>query len=230
MKRLTYLLGAATLLVATAGPLLVLSAAPASAHAEREVGKYTVEVGWETEPTYTGQPNFVHVGVTDSAGKPVDDIGDKLQVVVSADGKQSAPMKPELALERTGQHGVFNAPIIPTAPGIYTFHVTGAIKDQPINLTLSSSDSTFDQVVDPSTVQFPNKVPTAGDLAAKSDRLAQRVDTASTKATDAKDADSTTRTYVIILSVLVLIAIVLAIAAIWRSARTVRPGGATTTT
>jgi hypothetical protein len=44
-----------------AGLLLTLGAAPASAHEERKVGKYTLAVGFGDEPAYSGEKNSVQM-------------------------------------------------------------------------------------------------------------------------------------------------------------------------
>src|SRR5262249_24940476 len=150
-------------------------------------------VGWKVEPAYSGVPNAVYLGVKDASGKPVDDIGNALKVVVSAGAQTSPPLEPQLSFDADtgiGTHGEFDAAIIPTAPGVYTFHFTGAINGQNVDEKFTSSYSTFDDVVDPSTAQFPEKVPTAAELATNSARVGARAGHAVTKAASADDSAS----------------------------------------
>jgi hypothetical protein len=76
-----------------AGVLLALGAAPASAHEERKIGSYTVEVGFADEPAYTGAKNSVLMVIHDASDKPVVDLGDTLKVDISTAGKVQFPSK-----------------------------------------------------------------------------------------------------------------------------------------
>jgi len=193
---------AAAVPVGAALAIVLGLAAPASAHQVVTVGKYQLTIGWNTEPTYSGQPNAVYLGVKDKATlKPVDDIGDSLRVVVGTGNQSSPPLEPQLSFDEDtglGAHGVFTAPIIPTAPGVYTFHFTGSINGQTINQTFKSSGSTFDDVVDPSTAQFPVKVPAPAELSTNVARLNARVADATSKASTAHDDASTATTLAIV--------------------------------
>src|SRR3954471_10104323 len=80
---------------------LVCLAAPASAHVETTAGSYDIEVGWNVEPTYAGQPNAVFLSVNDEAGKPVEDIGTDLHVVVSTGAQKSQPLSFQSAGEES---------------------------------------------------------------------------------------------------------------------------------
>jgi len=165
---------------------------PVAAHIVKQVGPYTVAIGWVREPTYVGQLNAVQVVIRDAKGNPVSDLSaDDLKVVVSAAGQQSDPMSLAPTFDEDtglGIPGDYEAPIIPTAPGDYTFHVTGTIHSTKIDETVTSSDTTFDAVVDPSAVQFPNKLPALGDLATKVDRVDARVQAQASAASDASSS------------------------------------------
>jgi hypothetical protein len=202
MKRLAAALAALMGAGALTAMLLLASAAPASAHVVTVVGKYQITVGWDVEPTYSGQPNAVYLGVKDAATlQPVDDIGNSLRVVVSTGNQSFPPMQPELSFDSDtglGSHGVFLAPIIPTAPGVYTFKFSGSINGQAVTKSFTSSDSTFDDVADPSTVEFPTKTPTVAELSTNAARLNSRVAAAESKASSAHDSASTATTLAIV--------------------------------
>ena len=106
-------------------------ATPVAAHIVKQVGPYTVALGWVHEPTYVGQLNGVQVVIKDAKGNPVSDLSaDDLKVVVSTAGQQSDPMSLAPTFDEDtglGIPGDYEAPMIPTAPGDYTFHVTGTI-------------------------------------------------------------------------------------------------------
>lgn len=190
--------------------LFFLSATPAWAHEQRQVGAYQLTVGWSHEPTYVGIENAVQLFVKDAAGNPLDDLGTppSLQVTVSSGTKTSDPLELKASFDADtglGMHGEFDAAVIPTAPGTFTFHFTGSINGQKIDEKFTSSDSTFDDVQAPSAIEFPNQDPTNGDLAANLTRLNPRVDNALAVAKSARDkADSA--------STLALAALVVAVA------------------
>jgi len=167
-------------------------ATPVAAHIVKQVGPYTVALGWVREPTYVGQLNAVQVVIRDAKGNPVSDLtADDLKVVVSTAGQQSDPMSLAPTFDEDtglGIPGDYEAPMIPTAPGDYTFHVTGTIHNTKIDETATSSDTTFDSVVDASAVQFPNKLPPVGDLATRLERVDARVQSQISAANDAKSS------------------------------------------
>src|SRR5256885_9937455 len=162
---------------ARARPIAILAiglaslATPVAAHVVKQVGPYSVALGWVHEPTYVGQLNAVQVVIKDAKGNPVSDLSaDALKVVVSTAGQQSDPLSLGPKFDEDtglGIPGDYEAPLIPTAPGGYTFLVTGSIHATRIDETATSSDTTFDSVVDPSAVQFPSKLPALGDIATR---------------------------------------------------------------
>ncbi|HLY35961.1 MAG TPA: hypothetical protein VKU35_04535 [Candidatus Limnocylindria bacterium] len=179
--------------IAIAATALALGlASTATAHIVKQVGPYTVAIGWLREPTYVGELNAVQVVIKDKSGNPVSDLtADDLRVVVTASGTQSDPMAlaptfdPDTAL---GIPGDYEAPLIPTAPGAYTFHVTGTIHNQPIDETATSAEDTFDSAVLPTAIQFPDALPALGDVATRIERTDARAQAAGVVAQQAKDA------------------------------------------
>jgi len=133
-------------------------ATPVAAHIVKQVGPYTVALGWVHEPTYVGQLNAVQVVIKDARGNPVSDLSaDDLKVVVSTAGQQSDPMALAPTFDEDtglGIPGDYEAPLIPTSPGDYTFHVTGTIHSTKIDETATSSDTTFVAAVDPGPIQY----------------------------------------------------------------------------
>ena len=163
-----------------AGAILAIAlAGVAGAHVVVKVGSYSVAIGWAHEPTYVGQENAVQVIITDGAGKPVDDLSaDDLKVVVSTGGQQSDPLALEPRFDADtglGIHGDYEASLMPTAPGDYTFHVTGSIHGTQIDKTETSSDSTFNAAVGATGIQFPAKLPTMAEVTTRLDRVDARI-------------------------------------------------------
>ena len=182
-------------LAAVLGTGLILAlAGPASAHETRTVGAYTFTVGWKVEPTYVGVQNAVQLFVHDAKGNALDDIGDSLKVVVIYGTQQSSPLSLDASFDPDtglGTHGEFDAAIIPTQPGDYTFHFTGSIGSQQIDQRFTSSDTTFDTVKTPVGIEFPGKDPTAGQLATSISRIDPRVSAAKSTADSASSSAST---------------------------------------
>jgi len=183
-----------------AAPVAVITAllfvGSAQAHVLKDFGPYSVALGWVHEPTYVGQLNAVQVVIKDAKGVAIVDVGDgDLKVVVSVGGQQSAPLDlmnkydPDTGL---GVPGDYEAPIIPTAPGDYTFHLTGKIHSTAVDETATSSDSTFNSVVDETDIQFPAKLPSLTEITTHLDRLDTRVAAIASPAPVASTAPDTT--------------------------------------
>jgi hypothetical protein len=155
-------------------------------HVHEDIGEYAVELGWKVEPAYVGQPNAVQVAIRDQHDQPVNDLDlDALHVVVST-GSQTSPelgfepgFDPE---ELEGPLGEYDAAIVPTAPGDYTFHISGTIHGQAVDITSTSSEETFDPVIGGGDIEFPAKLPTMAEVATHLDRIDQRISTLQTGA------------------------------------------------
>ncbi len=158
---------------------LLLITGVADAHVVKTFGTYSVALGWLHEPTYVGEQNAVQVVIRDAAGKPVTDLNDgDLKVTVSVGGQTSDALPllntydPDTGL---GIAGDYEAPIIPTAPGDYSFHLTGTIHSTAVDETAVSSDSTFNSAVGATGIQFPNQLPALTDIVTRLDRIDARL-------------------------------------------------------
>jgi hypothetical protein len=174
--------------------LCTLAATAVSAHVVKTVGPYRVAIGWLKEPTYVGEQNAVQVVIHDARGDAVDDLSpDDLQVVVGTGGQESKPMSLAPTFDEDtglGIPGDYDAPIIPTAPGDYTFHVTGTIHGTAIDETVTSSESTFESAVAPTDIEFPAALPALGEVATRLDRIDARIADAAAAAGEARSAAS----------------------------------------
>jgi hypothetical protein len=214
VRRLRFTLGA--LALATAA---LLVAAPAFAHTEKDAGPYKLLFGWRDEPAYTGSQNAVQLFVHDTSGKAIDDLGSKgLTVVVStgsgATAKSSSPLALTSAFDPDsglGTHGEFDSPLLPTAAGTYTFHITGDINGTPVDVSAASSDKTFSDVTDPTAIEFPVQAQTIPQLSSAITTLQDRVATAQSAAASAKSSANSSKTVAIIA---IIVAIVLGLVAI----------------
>jgi hypothetical protein len=168
-----------------ASGLALTAVLPASAHEVRTVGAYQFTVGWLHEPAYADEQNAVQFLLKDSKGSPVTDLGDTLKVEVIY---QTQKM-PALSLNPTfdpdtglGMPGEYLASIIPTRPGKYTFHFTGSVKGQAVDQSFTSSPTTFDEVKEPTAVEFPAQDPTRAQVSQRLDRVDSRLAAAQTTA------------------------------------------------
>ena len=170
-------------LAGVAAGLLAVSfaAAPALAHTEQHVGDFHVLIGWLNEPALVGQPNAVQLTITDRDEKPVTDLGaDDLKVVVSTAGQDSPalPVTPAFDTEEGfGTPGEYHADLIPTAPGDYSFHITGKIHATAVDVTVASGPETFDAIEGTSDLEFPVKQPTLTEVGTRLDRIDGRIET-----------------------------------------------------
>jgi hypothetical protein len=157
----------------------LFSASIAGAHVVKQAGPYTIEIGWQHEPTYVGEANGVQIIVHDADEQPITDITeDDLKVVVSTGTEQTGELtfEPGFDLEEGfGTLGEYNAPIMPTAPGEYTFHLTGALHGEPVDIEVTSGDETFDSVKGTSEIQFPAKLPTLPEVVTRLDQIDERL-------------------------------------------------------
>jgi hypothetical protein len=179
----------------------------ASAHEQRQVGAYQFTVGWSNEPTYIGEQNNVQLFLHDAHGHPIDDIGSPptLQVEVSFGSQTSSALDLEPSFDPDtglGTHGEFDAAIIPTAVGNYTFHFYGTLNGQKIDQRFTSGPTTFNTVQDPTAIEFPTKVPTVPELSALTGRLSPRVDHAAAVASSSASHASSAHTLSVIAVIL----------------------------
>jgi hypothetical protein len=168
--------------------LVPLLAVPASAHGEHKVGNYTFVVGFGTEPAYAGQTNSVQLMISDG-GKPVTD-AKGLKAAVStgdADPKEMA-LQPQFG-QGWGEPGDYRAFFIPTAPGAYTFRITGTLGGKKIDKSYTSGKDGFDEVTDPAEVQYPVQEPTGAQVTTRLERETARLNAAVAAEREAADEE-----------------------------------------
>lgn len=158
--------------------LTVLVYSPASAHEGREVGDYTIEIGWREEPAYTGLMNGPEITITRHGGEEEHD-----EATPEAEDEHSNEGGDDHAEENTGVIGLedtlqievtfgpasrtlslrpiaselghYTADLIPMRLGDYTFRVFGTIEGIEIDETFSASDGQFSTVEPIEDIQFP---------------------------------------------------------------------------
>lgn len=171
--------------------LAVLATPSAQAHEALSVAGFDAEVGWASEPALVGFPNAIFFSLSDSAGRPVRDLGTSLKVEVGF-GTEKTPAMPFVPAETPGEYG---AAIIPTRAGGYTVRLVGTIRGRAVDVTREIEEA--DEPVD---IKFPVKDPSLGEIAKlvdglgpRVDALGSRIDAAAAAARDAKDAVDLTR-------------------------------------
>ncbi len=160
MLRNIKLLASLAALTLLAGLIPTLTAA----HEHREVadGRYELTVGFLTEPAYVTQQNGLSLRVLQvsdatpaaadaHAGTPVEGLADTLTAEVSY-GDQSMELELEPVFNDPGH---YQAIFFPTAPGAYSFHISGEIEGTPIDETFEPGPETFDEVQPIEPLQFP---------------------------------------------------------------------------
>jgi hypothetical protein len=192
-------------LLPAVGTILFLPGS-ASAHEQYDAGPVHMEVGFGTEPAYTGQPNSVELLLTrNTDGKPILDLGDTLSVTVAFGGQSTDafPIVPNFEPGGDGIQGDYRAWFVPTQAGVYTFHFTGTVDGTKIDHSFVGGPKTFSTVEDMSSITFPKVVfPANNELAARIESDSARIESALSDATesvaDAKSAASTARTIAVV--------------------------------
>jgi hypothetical protein len=161
-----------TLSIAAAVAVVMASlgifASPAAAHERRAVGPYTFVVGWIVEPAYVGQLNALDLTVTETAStKAVEGLEKTLKADLIVGG--GAATMPLTIATRFGLPGKYQGQVVPTKVGEYTFHITGTVGTTSIDEKFESGPGRFGSIEDIAPLQFPTKVPSTADLAAKLD-------------------------------------------------------------
>lgn len=166
--------------------LVPLLALPASAHGEHKVANYTFVVGFGTEPGYAGATNSVQLTITNN-GKPVTDAKGLKVAVSTGDAEPKEMLLQPYFGEGWGEQGDYRAFFIPTAPGAYTFKVTGTLGGKKIDESYTSGKDGFDEIADPAEVQYPAVEPTGTQLTTRLDRETARINAALAAEREAAD-------------------------------------------
>lgn len=128
------------MLLAAALLLAVGAASAAYAHTTVEVGEYTVEVGWGTEPPVVSYRNTVVFHVAEPGDSPGVSSG-----VPHAFRDMSATVKfggasKQLDVSSEQRIGSYFSYIIPTSPGSYSVQLQGTIGGEPVSIDVPVED------------------------------------------------------------------------------------------
>lgn len=144
------------LVAAITAVLLALPATIALAHGSTTVGDYTIEIGFKNEPALQGELNGLDLLVSNTkTTQPVTGLENTLQAeVIFGSTRRTVKIEPV-----EGQGGEYTAPLLPTRVGDYTWHITGKIENTPVDISMTSSPTTFASVEPRSSVSFPGREP-----------------------------------------------------------------------
>lgn len=160
MTRIRAIAAAIAVVVSSFGIL----STPAAAHETRMVGPYTFIVGWVNEPAVAGQSNGLDLMVTETAGdKAVQGLERTLTAeVITGGGAKTRRLELEPDADRPGH---YTSGFVPTRVGDYTFHISGMAGTTKVDEKFESGPNRFDPVTDIVGLEFPDQVPSSGDLA-----------------------------------------------------------------
>jgi hypothetical protein len=127
-------------------------AGEASAHEERTVGEYEVEVGFSEEPALVNQLNGVFLSVMKEE-VPVEGLDESLAVELIVGG--GAAKKEISFVPIEGEPGSYVAAFLPTVTGDYTFRIFGEIEGTEVNESFESGPGRFDSVESRDEAAFP---------------------------------------------------------------------------
>jgi len=139
-------------------------------HERRNVGPYTFVVGWLVEPAYVNNLNALDLTVSETQGaKAVEGLEKTLQAEVIVGG--AAKTMPLKVAPRFGLPGKYQGQVLPTKTGDYSFHIFGTVGTTKVDEKFESGPNTFGGVEPTDALQFPDKVVSNADLAARVDQL-----------------------------------------------------------
>jgi hypothetical protein len=161
---------AAMAVVAIVVASFAISSNVAFGHERRSVGPYTFVVGWLNEPAYVNAMNSLDLTVTETnGGKAVEGLEKTLKADL-AFGGSTTPLPLTLAA-RFGQPGKYSGFVLPTRVGEYIFHITGTVGTLNVDEKFESGPGRFGAIESTDPLQYPTKLVSNADLAARLDQL-----------------------------------------------------------
>ena len=139
-------------------------------HERRAVGPYTFVVGWINEPSYVNLLNSLDLTVTETnGGKAVEGLEKTLKADLTFGG--SSTPQPLTLAARFGLPGKYSGYVMPTKVGDYTFHITGTVGTMNVDEKFESGPGRFGSIESTDPLQYPQKLVSNSDLAARLDQL-----------------------------------------------------------
>jgi hypothetical protein len=166
MSRLLAALAALAIVVSS----FAVNANVALGHERRNVGPYTFVVGWINEPAYVNAMNALDLDVTETqGGKAVEGLAQTLKAELTFGG--SNQVQPLTVTARFGMPGRYQGHVLPTRTGDYKFRIFGTIGTTNVDETFESGPGRFGSIESTDALQYPAKIVSNTDLAARLDQL-----------------------------------------------------------
>ena len=164
---------AASLVFVMAAMVVVVASSPALAHESREVGPYTLTVGWITEPAYSGLPNSVSLRIRDTETEEgIEEQAQNIMVdIVYGEEMLTAPMRAAF-----NDPGHYRSDLVPSRPGTWAFRFYGTIEDLEIDELFTSGPETFNDLQDIALASWPAQDPGTAEIAERLERELARID------------------------------------------------------
>lgn len=139
----------------------------AFAHEKVDSGNYHYEIGWANEPVIVGEKNGLDLFVA-SKDKPDEGLAGVESTLKFTVEYGSASQSYEL-VPVEAEPGYYTAAFVPTREGQYTFHLTGAINNEAVDVKVEP-----EEVIAAGKLAFPEAQPSAADLTAQLTRGQRR--------------------------------------------------------
>jgi hypothetical protein len=166
MSRVLAALAAFAIVVSSFG----INSNVALGHERRVVGPYTFVVGWLNEPAYVNAINSLDLTVTETnGGKAIEGLDKTLKADLTFGGITSA--QPLTLAARFGMPGHYSGYVLPTRVGDYTFRITGTVGATNVDEKFESGPGRFGSIESTDPLQYPQKLVSNTDLAARLDQL-----------------------------------------------------------
>lgn len=149
---------------------MLVSAPSAHAHGTRQVGDVEFVVGWAEEPAFVGFKNAVQLFLAGPDEEPIEGAEETLEVEVSLGDAKTERLALRTVFESPGE---YQADLIPTAPGGYTFRFVGELDGEDIDESFTSPEDGFDEVEGTGDVAFPNQAPSTSELVERLEAIDQ---------------------------------------------------------
>jgi hypothetical protein len=143
---------------------LLLIPLTASAHEQVESGNYVFEVGWLQEPVIVGERNGLELFVA-SKDAPEEGIADITTLQFTVEYGSASQNYDILPAEDDPGH--YSAAFIPMVEGQYTFHLTGTVNDEPVDVSVEP-----EEVVPAGNLAFPSAAGTTSASGGSAQTLA----------------------------------------------------------
>jgi hypothetical protein len=142
----------------------------AFAHERIEIGDYVFVLGWLEEPPLAGLKNAAYIEITlKSDGSPVTSAEGSLDARIEYGGR----MRDLVLRPIQDTPGAYAGDFIPTRRGVYTLKLTGALGDQPIDIS-----GEIEEVISAASMQFPEEQPSTDEVLQTIDEVRSEIGSA----------------------------------------------------